>query len=134
MPSGTWIRVPALRSPFGPDLVCHRGSDWFTLSRRAVEVVDRVARERPDLLRHYRRTLIPTEAFVQTVLANRSSLRLDGDIRRFTLWDAASPGPRIPRMGDLERIVDSGGDFARKFDETVDGAVLDEIDRRVHTT
>lgn len=33
-----------------------------------------------------------------------------------------------------ERIVDSGSDFARKFDETVDRAVLDEIDRRVRAT
>jgi hypothetical protein len=30
-------------------------------------------------------------------------------------------------------MLASGGDFARKFDETVDRVVLDEIDRRVHS-
>src|SRR5947209_2198936 len=46
MPSGQWIGVPALRSPFGSELVCHRGSDWFTLSRRAVEALERFVRAR----------------------------------------------------------------------------------------
>src|SRR4051794_18708385 len=59
LPSGTWVGVPALRSPFGPQLKCHRGSDWFTLSRRAVEVVAAAVRARPEILRHYRRTIIP---------------------------------------------------------------------------
>ena len=78
MPSGTWIGVPAWRSPFGPELVCHYGSDWFSLSRAAVEAVDGFRRERPEVLDYYARTLIPTESFVQTVLANDSSLRLSG--------------------------------------------------------
>ena len=29
-------------------------------------------------------------------------------------------------------MLASGFDFARKFDPTVDSAVIDEIDRRVH--
>lgn len=134
MPSGTWIGLPALRSPFGPNLVCYYGSDWFTLSRNAVEVVRRFARARKDVLRYYRRTLIPTESFVQTAVANDPSLRLSGDNRRYSVWDAPHmTGPRPLGMQDLELMLASGGDFARKFDETVDRAVLDEIDRRVHS-
>ena len=133
MPTGSWVGMRTRRTPFGPDLVCHRGSDWFTLSRRAVEAVDRFVADRPDVLAHYRRTLIPTESFVQTVLANDPSLRLSGDYRRFMIWDPPPAGaPRVLRMTDLDAILASGADFARKFDETVDAAVLDEIDRRVH--
>jgi hypothetical protein len=32
-------------------------------------------------------------------------------------------------LADLDQALASGGDFARKFEDT---AVLDEIDRRVH--
>jgi hypothetical protein len=134
MPSGTWLGVPALRSPFGPQLACRYGPDWFTLSRVAVEVVNRFLRSRPDVLNYYRRTLHPTESFVHTALASDSSLRLSGDSRRYSAWDAPGmTGPRVLGLGDLDALLASGGDFARKFDETIDRAVLDEIDRRVHS-
>ena len=43
------------------------------------------------------------------------------------------PGPvRLGRLADLEPMLASGLDFARKFDAQVDAAVLDAIDRRVH--
>lgn len=132
MPSGTWVGAPALSSPFGPGLTCHRGADWFTLSRKAVEAVARFADARGDVVRHYGRTLIPTESFVHTVLANDPSLRLSGDTRRFTLWDRDAPRPRILRAGDLPLLLASPCDFARKFDPGVDRAVLDALDRRVH--
>ncbi len=128
MPSGTWVGVPALSSPFGPDLVCHRGGDWFTLARRAVEAVDRFAHARADVVRHYGRTLIPTESFVHTVLANDRSLRLSGDTRRFTRWESEAPRPRVLTAKDLPDLLASGFDFARKFDPAVDCAVLDALD------
>ncbi len=134
MPSGTWIGAPAWRSPFGPDLVCHHGSDWFSLSRAAVEAVDTFRRERPEVVNYYARTLIPTESFVQTVLANDSSLRLSGTNRRYSVWDKPGmSGPRVLGADDVDLLVGSGGDFARKFDETIDAAALDAIDRRVHS-
>jgi hypothetical protein len=133
MPSGRWLGVRAPRSPFGSRLVCHCGSDWFTLSRRAVAAVDAFVRTRPDVVRYYRRTLIPTESFVQTALANDASLRISGDYRRYTIWDAPHMrGPRILRVGDLHSILSSGAYFARKFDESVDRGVLDAIDEHVH--
>jgi Core-2/I-Branching enzyme len=133
LPSGTWIGVRGVRSPFDPSLVCHRGSDWFSLSRAAVATVDEFARERRDVLRWYARTLHPTESFIQTVLANDPGMRLSGDHRRYSSWeDPHQTGPRLLRLDDLDAMLESDCDFARKFDQTVDGAVLDEIDRRVH--
>jgi hypothetical protein len=38
----------------------------------------------------------------------------------------------VLREADLERILASGLDFARKFDASVDARVLDELDRHVH--
>lgn len=116
LPSGTYIGVPA-RPPLRP----YRGSDWFTLSRIAV---DTVLAADPEYFLH---TLVPTEAFVQTVLAN-SRLLLHGDYRRFTRFDPGSANPRVLTLADVDVAVTSGADFARKFD---DPAVLDEIDRRL---
>lgn len=135
MPSGTWLGVPSLRSPFDDELVCHFGSDWFTLSRSAVQAVDDFARRRADVLDYYRGTLIPTESFFQTALANDATLRLSGDHGRYLVFDPPrSTGPRALRLDDVEQMLSSGANFARKFDVTVDARVLDEIDRRVHTS
>jgi core-2/I-Branching enzyme len=117
------------RAPFSPSLPCRSGADWFSLSRRAVEAVVRAARWRPELLRHYRRTILPTESFPQTVLYADPGLRLSGDFRRFTSWPEGDLHPRVLRLADLGEILSSGADFARKFDMTVDSRVMDELDR-----
>ena len=131
--SGSWLGVRPSWSPFTGTFVCHRGSDWFNLSRQAVSVVEQFRLEHPEVLAYYRRTLSPTESFVQTVLANDRSLRLSGDYSRYTIWDQPHmTGPRVLRSTDLDTLLKSGMDFARKFDETVDRAVLDALDRDVH--
>ena len=119
------------RTPFSSALPCRRGSDWLSLSRRAVELVSEQARARPDLVRHYERTVVPTESFPHTVLHAAPELRLSTGTRRFTSWMPGAQHPDVLRSSDLERILASGCDFARKFDVTVDARVLDEIDERV---
>ncbi len=57
------------------------------------------------------------------MLANDASLRLSGTNRRYSVWDNPHlTGPRMLGMQDLDAMVGSGGDFARKFDATLDGA------------
>jgi len=118
-------------APFSPALPCRRGVDWLSLSRRSVEVVVNAAQTRPELLRHYRRTVLPTESFPHTVLHAEPALRLSSDTRRFTLWSSRSAHPALLRVADLDRILSSGADFARKFDLTIDPIVMDELDRMV---
>jgi hypothetical protein len=64
-----------------------------------------------------------------TVLHADTALRLSGNTRRFTLWPSRSAHPAVLRVTDLERILSSGADFARKFDLTIDPIVMDELDR-----
>jgi Core-2/I-Branching enzyme len=131
--SGTSVGLRARRTPFSAAFPCYRGSDWFSLSSRAVDTLLDPGSGHAQLLRHYRRTLLPSESFPQTVLANDDRLRLSSDTRRYTRWDAPhATGPALLRRGDLDAVLGSGLDFARKFDEEVDSGVLDEIDRRVH--
>jgi hypothetical protein len=135
LPSGRWVGVRGVRSPFGPELDCYRGSDWSTLSRAAVAAVDAFVQSRPEVLRYYSQTVHPSESFIQTVLANNASLRLSGGYRRYTVWgEPNQTGPLVLRLHDLDAMLASGCDFARKFDPTIDHAVLDQLDRRVHFT
>jgi hypothetical protein len=106
-----------------PGVPVRRGGDWLTLSRRAVEVV---ARDRPRLLAHFRRTILPTEAYPHSVLYAEPGLVLSGDTRRFSSWTPGAAHPDTLGLDDLDRVA--GADFARKFE---DPRVLDELDRRL---
>jgi len=118
--------------PFGKDLVCHKGSDRFTLSRRAVEYLLRFGQKHPDILEHYRRTFLPSESYFQTVLCNAKTLRVCNDDRRYIRWDhGATAHPLTSTVEHLADLAESGKDFARKFDATVDAAVLDRLDEIV---
>ena len=128
MPWGTLLGRRCA-TPFSPALPCRAGSDWLTLSRPCVEAVAAAARLHPELLRHYRRVLLPTESFAHTVLHATPGLRLSGDARRFTSWTPGALHPDVLGLADLERMLGSGADFARKFDMRIDAAVLDELDR-----
>jgi hypothetical protein len=126
------LGLPCLKLPFTRELRCHRGSEWYTLSRRCVEILARVPTERRRLWRHYARTFMPVESLPHTVLYSERGLKLSGDYMRYSSWPSSpSPHPAILRLTDLERITASGAFFARKFDERTDVAVLDALDARL---
>ena len=129
LPTGLGLRlgVKPRRHPFGPDLRCHVCSDWLTLERRAVRAVLDFARDQPQVMRHYRRTIIPSESLFATVLANDPRLSI-GPATRLLGFEDAAPHPRTFRTDDLEELLASGMHFARKFDEGADSRVLDLLD------
>jgi hypothetical protein len=114
---GLFVGMRSLRHPFRNDFVCYGGSDWFNLSFKAVATLHEFVRRRPDVLDYYRKTAVPSESFVHTVLLNTAGLRISNELCRFIEWpDAESPSPRVFDVDDLPRIIGAGCAFARKFD------------------
>jgi hypothetical protein len=128
VPSGVLLGRRACRTPFTAAMPCRRGSDWLTLRRPAAEAVVRAVRDRPELAAYFRRTILPTEALPHTVLHADPAFTLSGDIRRHTRWVPGTAHPAVLGLGDLDAILASGTDFARKFDQRLDPAVLDALD------
>ena len=79
-------------------------------------------------MRFFERVLIPDELFFQTLIMN-SPLRetVVNDNLRFLDW-SREPAPAVLGVHDLDRMIESGKLFARKFDVTVDADVLDRLD------
>jgi hypothetical protein len=132
-PSGVYIGIRRLRVPFDDRFRWHRGSTWFTLSRRSLAALGQFARSNPRVMRYFRRMWIPEESFVPTVLLNQPNLRFCLDHLRYIRFGAGRH-PAILRIQDLEEVLSSGKHFGRKFDSRVDGRILDLIDERVHGT
>jgi hypothetical protein len=116
-----WDRhVPGGLHPYG-------GSSYWCMSRACADHVVRTVHRNPELVRFFRRTLIPDEMFFQTVLANsthRDEL-IDAPIHYFE-FSSGGRNPAILRDKSLAAAMASGAWFARKFD---DPAVLDRVDR-----
>lgn len=104
------------------------GSQWKVLSREACHYIA----EQPEirrLWRFYRHTSIPDESFFQTALLNSPlHTTIANDSRRFVLWN-----PHVVTLTEEHADLLSGSDawFARKFDEQVDGRILDYLEQRL---
>ena len=131
-PRATPLQIGIFWPTFGSNFTCYKGSDWFTLSRRAAEYLLDFGHNHPQVLAHYRRTFVPSESYFQTVLWNARQLKLSEDYRRFIVWEQSSLAhPVTLTMRHLEAMVGSGKDFGRKFDMNEAPDVLDALDRLV---
>jgi hypothetical protein len=136
MPHAVWLGARRRSTPYSDGFRCLKGSDWFAVSSRAVEMLVRVWKQERDLVRHYSRCISPSESFFHTVLCNSPKMRVRDDNLRYISWppdEAREPSPRTLTIADLDSIVASGKLLARKFDTRVDVRVLEELDRRLRT-
>ena len=121
-------RLVGIRRLARPPLSFFASADWLTLGRRALAAVLAAAND-DRLMRHFRRVAVPSESFFASVLLNDGALKIERDHRRFAPFShAGAPHPDTLTVDDLERMLASGADFARKFDMAVDSRVLDLLD------
>jgi hypothetical protein len=114
--SGTLVGVRRRRTPFGPGYPCWAAYQWLALSRHALGVLERELSARPELVALYRRSVIPDESLLQTLLLNAPDVRVAQPNLTFQrpagLGDAHAADLEL---ADLEAIVASGRPFARKM-------------------
>jgi hypothetical protein len=97
-------------------LRCWIGSDWMTLSRRAVRALRDGAAAHPRVVRHYELTISPSESLPQTLLMNAPGLTVERDNRRWVRFEPGSPRPAPITVADVPAILGSGAHYARKAD------------------
>lgn len=124
------LGIRTRRHPFNAKFQCYKGSDWFTLSRKAVDYILDFTRNNPSYIAHFRRTYLASEAYVPTILWNSSNLKISNDNRRYILWSSGETAhPTLLKSNHFNAIVTSGKDFGRKFDASLDSDILDKLDQ-----
>lgn len=120
-----WDRkVPGGLQPYG-------GEAYWCLTRSVANHVVTFARENPSFVRFFRHVLIPDETFFHTIVMNsRFRDQVVNDTLHYVDWEA-EPAPAILTRDHFGRMVGSGKLFARKFDATIDGDVLDMLDDHI---
>jgi hypothetical protein len=137
-----WLRVVGTRAgcfvgvrssaPFNRRFSGYRCSFWWTLSKPCVDYVRTFVKEHPQVVRAFKRKLIPDEAFISSVLINANCFTFASHDQRFLVWPHdESASPMVLKSHDYDAIVNSGMPFARKFDITVDADILERLDAYV---
>ena len=120
-------RFPPYVRPFG-------GSQWWNLSHAAADYVLRFVHEHPGYRRYHEHTILPDEVFFQSILLGTEFIgrqEVVNDAQRFAIWPDGASHPRTLTTDDLTAMLESEKLFARKFDASVDSAVLVELAARV---
>ena len=106
------------------------GGQWMMLTRDCCSFICN-STEVKKFEDYYKNTLIADEAFFQTVLMNTSyrGILIDDD-RRAIVWipdGAIKLRPKTFTIDDYRFLSKSDGLFARKFDDTIDGDIINKM-------
>ena len=115
--------------PYSPTWKCYAGDHWFTGNRKVAGILLSETTNNKKTLKHLRRRFAPEESFYQTVLANRSDIRISLDNKRYSDWAGQDAHPKLLELTDLPSMLESRCYFARKFATGRPSRILDELDR-----
>jgi hypothetical protein len=133
LPDGMPYRVGwrAYKTPFSSDWPCWKGSQWFALSRGALDYTLTYLADHPEYVDYYRRTMVPDESMLATVVLNAPHLRVSRRDVTYTRWSGPREHPDIFQAADLPELTAVPQYFARKFDIYADAGILDALDQLI---
>lgn len=129
---GRCMGLPALFPPFNKNFICYGGYQWHTLSRKCVLFLKDYIQKNPKLVKYYKKTIVPDESFVQTILVNSQLFNFCNDDKRyFDTFNRPGGHSRVLTTEDYSKITSGGYHFARKFEPEQDAKILDMLDDKV---
>lgn len=125
---------------FWGGLTAYGRSAFFTASDKFVDYTLNYIDKNPGLIKFLKTTWSPDEFIFNTIVMN-SPFRDKINVRptvphtaphlRYIDWSDGLVSPKVFRENDFERLTRSGMFLARKFDETIDAAILDKLERSI---
>lgn len=128
--SNDGISLISLDRTFLKNVTPYIGGQWMILTRQCCEFICN-STEVKKFENYYTNTLIPDESFFQTVLMNTSFTGiLINDDKRAIIWVPDGDiklRPKTFTHDDFDFLKLGGNLFARKFDDNVDGNIIDKL-------
>lgn len=130
---GLMLGLKARSTPFTDTFKCYGGSFFKTLSQACVEYLYNYSINHPELVNYYKRTVIPDESYIQTVLVNSNVFNFYNNNQVYVDFSRSlrHGRPRILTREDYDSLLSDDIFFARKFDPTIDLDILDQLDHRI---
>lgn len=114
----------------------YAGTQWFALTRACVQYILKVVDEDKRFVRFFKHTLVPDEAFFQTIIGNSSFINNVASSLTYTDWEVAVPPATIENshVDFLKTHIEFNDEygqrfpyFARKFNDG-SSPILDRIE------
>jgi hypothetical protein len=106
-------------------------SAWFTATRDFAAYTLRYMDTHPDFVRFLKTVWSPDEFVFNTLVMNSSfQEKVAPTNLRYIDWSEGKVNPKVLTTADFSALRDSGSFLARKFDVTMDAAILDLLDVR----
>lgn len=122
---GLLRRFPEGLTPYG-------GSSYWCMPADCARYVLDFVSANSHVVEFFRQTAVPDEMMFQTIVMNSPfRSRVVQDNLRYIDWSGDGDSPEVLTSNRLDELMASGKLFARKFDPTVDSAVLDRIDAAI---
>ena len=104
-------------------------SQWFTITSKHIEYIVNYLQQNKNVKRFFELTWGSDEIVFQTILYNSIHQKdMVNDNLRYIDWSEGNASPKTFKMEDLPTLLGSGKLFARKFNEAIDGNILDALD------
>lgn len=122
----TFIQIKLLKR----DLVISKGiqlsygGNWFSLPEYAV---DTILNNTAKIEKYFRKSENADEIFVQSILREEGLKTVDNDLRLVDWSRGSNAHPYVFKEEDYNEIMKSGKLYARKFDESIDKKIIDQI-------
>ncbi|MEX9756490.1 beta-1,6-N-acetylglucosaminyltransferase [Providencia vermicola] len=102
----------------------YKGSNWFTLTKKAIEYILNYIKNNPNYIKVYKKSFCADEVFFHTILFNsnlKENIYLNGTYNslRYVDWKTGPDFPRFLDKTDFEKIKGSDALFARKMSHTL---------------
>ncbi len=104
---------------------------WFTASDHFVNYALEYLKEHPDYIRFLKTCWSPDEFIFNTLVMNSPFREHVAPYLRYIDWSEGKVTPMVFRTVDVDRLLSSGCFMARKFDQAVDGMVLDNLEEKL---
>lgn len=126
--------IPFLRRKLPYNLLPYGGWSWWTIDMYALDYILQFLKDHPKYIKFNKYSISSDEMFIHTILLNSKDEKLLKSITnnylRCIFWESYSNShPKTLGKNDLNDIEKSDALFARKFDITKDGEILDLIDK-----
>lgn len=126
-----WLNLLLPLRKMPNNLVAVGRSQWFTITSTHAEYLVNYLQKNKNVKRFFELTWGSDEFVFQTILFN-SVYRKDivNDNLRYIDWSEKKASPKTFTIKDLSTLLNSGKLFARKFNETLDCIIINELDKQ----
>lgn len=100
------------------------GSSWVCLSKRTLDWILSYLDCHPDYYLYFRNCSCPDESFFQTLVMNSPFAKSRMDYLHYVDWSEKKNNPKVLTVMDIEKMKSSHKLMGRKFDITVDAAII----------